>query len=67
MTSSKRHVIAIEDITESKEAFVWCKEMLQVRKWNYWGGSNQDYFYFDDEKDAQYFLTVHGGRYVDGR
>ena len=48
MTSSKRHVIAIEDITESKEAFVWCKEMLQVRKWNYWGGSNQDYFYFYD-------------------
>ena len=69
MTSSdlKKHVIAIDDIHESKNAFMWCKEKIPINNWHFNGGSNADYFYFNEDEDAQYFLTVHGGRYVDGR
>tara|TARA_R110002167_G_C12450511_1_gene631706 strand:- start:512 stop:724 length:213 start_codon:yes stop_codon:yes gene_type:complete len=56
-------MIAIDDVGESKDAFMWCKEKLKVNSWCYNVGSNADYFYFNEDKDAQFFITVHGGRY----
>ena len=67
MTSFNKHMIAIDDIDESKNAFLWCKEKLKVNSWCYNVGSNADYFFFNEDKDAQFFITVHGGRYYDGR
>jgi hypothetical protein len=66
MTSSNKHMIAIDDIHESKDAFMWCKEKLKVNSWCYNVGSNADYFYFNEDKDAQFFITVFGGRYYNG-
>ena len=66
MTSSNKHMIAIDDVGESKDAFMWCKEKLKVNSWCYNVGSNADYFFFNKDKDAQFFITVHGGRYYHG-
>ena len=69
MTSSdtKKHVIAIDDIHESKDAFMWCKENISVSNWCHNVGSNADYFFFNKDEDAQFFITVHGGTYCNGR
>ena len=29
--------------------------------------ADADYFFFNEDKDAQFFITVHGGRYCNGR
>ena len=69
MTSSdtKKHVIAIDDIHESKDAFMWCKEKISVSNWCHNVGSNADYFFFNKDEDAQFFITVHGRTYCNGR
>lgn len=62
----KKHIIAIDSIHESKDAFMWCEEMIPINSWCWNVGSNADYFFFNEDKDAQFFITVHGGRYIDG-
>ena len=68
MTFSKKHRIIIDSYKSGDIAYQWCSDNVPLSEWTSVSDENSDSFYFEDEKYAQNFLLIHGGRYYkDGR
>ena len=63
MTFSKNHRIIIDAYKSGDIAYKWCADNVPLSEWTAVASANGDSFYFEDEKYAQNFLLIHGGRY----
>ena len=63
MIFSKKHRIVIDSYKSGDLAYKWCSDNVPLSEWTSVSDENSDSFYFEDEKYAQNFLLIHGGRY----
>ena len=61
--SNNGHRVVIDSYKKGDDAYQWCSDNLPLSEWTVVQDENAESFYFENERHAQNFLLMFGGRY----